>query len=187
MKMCGQVFYGWSTYEVDGVYLKTLSDVEKAKLEPGQVIFDEERTQVLRLMFKFEDEEGEKMAYDAGHPEVYRAILSFVLGEYAHTDNYLIWDDKEFNRFVSRQSFWNEEKIAFAKLLYKRLAPAMAKWIVDCGLFIFGYLVREFWKEIVELNQRFNRPLEDEIWVASIFHLTINVMKPQLKEKDEAC
>jgi hypothetical protein len=172
MKMCSQVFYGWSMYEVDGVFLKRIT-------ENGKVITDEERTQVIRLMFKFEDRRAEALAQKHHYPEVYRAILSFILAEYAHTDNYKIWAEPEFERFFQRHaSFWSKKKEEFARKLYKRLAPKMAKWIVDCGLFIFGYLIREFWNRIVELNKNRGTPLEDEIWVASVFHLSINVMKP---------
>ncbi|HVS79562.1 MAG TPA: hypothetical protein VHF05_01155 [Candidatus Paceibacterota bacterium] len=52
MMMCGQVFYGWSMYEVDGVFLKSIK-------RNGTIITDEERTQVIRLMFKFEDKRAE--------------------------------------------------------------------------------------------------------------------------------
>ncbi|HVS79889.1 MAG TPA: hypothetical protein VHF05_02830 [Candidatus Paceibacterota bacterium] len=118
------------------------------------------------------------MAWEKGYPDVYRSILSFILAEYAHTDNYRVWEEIEFQRLLQRQSFWNEKKTEFARELYIILAPKMAKWVVDCGLFIFGYLVREFWNKIVDLNKKRGAPLEDEIWVASIFHLSINVMAP---------
>lgn len=49
----------------------------------------------------------------------------------------------------------------------------VVKWIDDCALFVFGYLVRKFWKEVVKQRSR-----EDEIWVTSFLNLDINAVKP---------
>lgn len=167
MEMCDRIFFGRSMYEVDGVFYND----EKERI-------DEERTQVLRLMFRFQNDELEKRAREAGHPEVYRAIQYWILSEYGHTDNYLVWDEEERERFLARHVMWNRETKKFARVLYQELAPKVAKWIADCGLFVFGYVVREYWQEVVQLHRKKGAPLEDEIWVASIFHLNINVMEP---------
>lgn len=160
MNMCEQVFFGWSMYEVDGVFLKN-----------DNTTIDEERTQVLKLMFKFKDDK------ECRHPDIYRAVLYWVLSEYGHTDDYRICGKLECDKFLERYNSWDGEKKEIARDLYASLAPKVAKWIVDCGLFIFGYLVRQFWKAIVDEHRK-NRstPLEDEIWVTSIFHANINVM-----------
>ncbi len=167
MEMCSQVFYGWSMYEVDGVFLKK-----------DGITIDEERTQVLRLMFRFVDEELEIKAYADGYPEVYRAVQYWVMSEYGHTDNYLVWDERERERFISRHVMWSSEQRKYARLLYEKLTPKLVKWIADCGLIVFGYIVREFWKEIVSLNAIEGGSLEDEIWVTSVFQLNINSMEP---------
>lgn len=170
MEMWEPVFYGWSTYGMKGVFLK----------RDGKKI-DEEVTQVLRLIFKFDDEESELWAFSAEQPDVYRAILYWVLSEFGHTDDYRAWLKTEERRFLARHPSWPREKKAFAKELYPILVRKIAKWIADSGLFIFGYLVREFWSEVVKLHKERNSPLEDEIWVTSSFHVNVDVMTPYPK------
>ncbi len=45
------------------------------------------------------------------------------------------------------------------------------------AIFVFGYLVRKFWKEVIK-----RRSLEDEIWVTSFVNLDINAVKPERVE-----
>ena len=172
MKMYVSPFYGWSMYEVDGVFLSK-------RMKNGKAQVDEERTQVIRLIFVFNDR-SEKRATKIGHLDVYRAILYWVMSIYGHTDYDAYWSQGEMDRFLSRHGEWGPEKRAYAKRHYKRLAGAITKWIDDCGLFIFGFLVRELWKKVVDVAEiEPGRKLEDEIWVSSIFHFNINIMKPR--------
>jgi hypothetical protein len=92
------------------------------------------------------------------------------------------WGREELNFFLFRHQSWSEEKKAFAQTFFPDTARAIGKWIDDCGLFIFGYLVREFWQEIIRLHLERGTPLEDEVWVASIFHLSINALTPRTVE-----
>ena len=167
MDMWSQVFFGWSLDEVKGVFLK----------KDGKTI-DEETTQLIKLMFKFENSRMENHALCAGYPDVYRAILYWVLSQYGQADDYRHWNVEERRLFVERHSSWSSEKRAYADDAFIRIARRIAKWIDDCGLFIFGYLVRLFWQKIVELHQKRHTSLEDEIWVTSIFHIDINVLRP---------
>jgi hypothetical protein len=172
MAMYASPFYGWSMYEVDGVFLST-------RKRRGNRQIDEERTQVVRLIFAF-NHRVEKRATKAGHLDVYRAILYWVMSVYGHTEHDVFWGEGEMQRFLARRSDWSPEKRRYAKRLYKELAATITKWIDDCGLFIFGYLVRALWNQIVFLTQIGEEAkLEDEIWVSSIFHFNINVMKPR--------
>lgn len=172
MAMYESPFGGWSMYEVDGVFLS-----ERRKNGKQQI--DEERTQVIRLIFVFNHEE-EKPATEAGHLDVYRAILYWVMSIYGHTDYDAYWNEGEMNRFLSRHVEWSDEKKEYARKHYKHLAGAITKWIDDCGLFIFGFLVRELWTSVVKAAEAEEaEKLEDEIWVSSIFHFNINVMKPR--------
>ena len=111
---------------------------------------------------------------------MYRAILYWVMSVYGHTEHDVFWSKGEMNRFLMRHSDWDLKKTRYAKRLYRELAGAITKWIDDCGLFVFGYLVRALWNQIVLLARTGEEvKLEDEIWVSSIFHFNINVMKPR--------
>ncbi len=168
--MYEQVFYGWSMYEVAGAYLNDRKQ--------GTATIDEEQTQVIRLLFRFQDKESEQLALEKRYPEVYRVILYWVLSAYGHADVYESWSDEECRRFLRDHAAWERdpERKAFAEMLYPILAKRISKWINDCGLFIFGYLVREFWQKIVDLHEQEGKDLEDEIWVSSIFHINVNIM-----------
>ena len=172
MNMVGQVFYGCSMTEVDGVFLNT-------DLKSGYKRVDEERAQIIRLLFKFSNKELEQKAENAKCGDVYRVIISWALSLYSHADADVSWGEVDRDRFLVWHQKWSEEKKRFAHELYPILVPAIAKWVADCGLFIFGYLVRKFWIRIAELHAIENIPLEDEIWVTSIFHMDINVLKPK--------
>lgn len=179
MAMYESPFYGWSMYEVDGVFLSN-------RKRHGKKQIDEERTQVIRLIFAF-NHNSEKRATKLGHLDVYRAILYWVMSIYGHTDYDAYWSDGEMERFLSRHGEWDDEKRRYAKRNYKRLAAAITKWIDDCGLFIFGFLVRELWTSVVKAAEAEEaEKLEDEIWVSSIFHFNINVMKPRKESLQRA-
>jgi|ERR1700733_11586851 len=172
MEMYESPFYGWSMYEVDGVFLSK-------RIKNGKPQVDEERTQVIRLIFVFNND-AEKEAIELGHLDVYRAILYWVMSVYGHSDYSAPWSKGEMGRFIKRHDEWSLEKKAYAKKNYKQLAGAITKWIDDCGLFIFGFLVRELWKCVVDVaGSEEGRKLEDEIWVSSVFHFNINIMKPR--------
>lgn len=179
--MCEQVFYGWSTYEVDGVFLKR-----------DNVTIDEERTQVIRLIFKFDAAVLLKEVEELGFADVYYAIVQWILSSY-RSPEIKAWSAGEKQAFLRRHSAWDVDKRKFANSFYPRLAVVVSKWIDDCGLFVFGYLVRNFWLEIIRRHKdeqeravtagaavaaSTSAHLEDEIWVAGLFQYVINVMAP---------
>lgn len=181
MLMCEQVFFGWSTYEVNGVFLKH-----------DGVTVDEELTQVIRLIFKFDSLSLLKEAEDHGYSDVYHAIVQWILASYRSAYSQA-WDTHEMQAFLRRHSAWRGKKREFVKEYYPQLAKVVSKWIDDCGLFVFGYVVREIWSEIVKRHtaekERLlaagvkttattSAHLEDEIWVAGLFQYVINVMAP---------
>ena len=63
-------------------------------------------------------------------------------------------------------------RLEFAALSFEPMAKQVEKWIDDCGLFIFGYLVRKFSENVLRQNLS-----EEEIWVVSSFDTCINVVK----------
>ncbi|PJE64050.1 MAG: hypothetical protein COU90_04220 [Candidatus Ryanbacteria bacterium CG10_big_fil_rev_8_21_14_0_10_43_42] len=167
MNMYQTVFYGWSEYAVDGVFLKV-----------DGVSIDEERTQTLKLIFAFENEELQEQATNAGYFDVYLAVLNWVLSQYGQAEDHRNWSNEERDLFLLRHALWPEEKRSWARDNFVPTARSIGKWIDDCGLFIFGYLVRRFWEEIVRIHQEESGSLEDTIWVTSIFHVDVNELKP---------
>lgn len=172
MSMYTSPFYGWSMYEVDGVF-------KSKRKKGGEYQVDEERVQIIRLIFAF-SHPAEKRARRAGHFDVYRAILYWVMAVYGHTEDDHFWSKTEMNRFLDRHKEWNPAQQRYARRIYPVIAGAIAKWIDDCGLFVFGYLVRELWTNVVRLvGAGYEKKLEDEIWVSSVFHFNVNIMKPR--------
>lgn len=162
-------FYGSSMYEVDGVFWS----------DTRQKIIDE-RTQIIRLIFRIESsftEEARRMeSYD-----VLEAMKRWIMAEHNRLDHVLPWSKEEQDHFIVLHGVWPEHKREFVVQYYERVAKEAKRWIDDINLFIFGYLVRRFWKEVVSLHVR-EQDKEEELWVASFFNLNLNIVKLQ-KEK----
>jgi len=188
VRRCKQVFFGWSTYEVSGVFLKK-----------NGIDIDEEQTQVIRIIFKYDVPKELKDRRAKKYPEVLRAILYWVVSTYGLTDG-KAWDDEKFESFIARFPQWSKEQKSYAKKRFVPIANDINIWIDDCGIFLFGYVIHNIWTEIVKMNQeglevrksnakerRKNRKyqpapqkrthLEDEIWVTSIFRYDVNVSR----------
>ena len=153
-------FKGWSTYSVDGVFF----DGEGKPIE--------EATQVVRVMFRFESS-FVKQAADEGCSDVLRAILFWIVSQHGRLYGHKIWGKEEQAQFMTRHKPWPKQQRSFAKKHYADIAIEAGKWIDDREIFIFCYLVRNFWQKVVKEEMR-----EDEIWVASLFDLVLNVVEP---------
>lgn len=153
-------FRGWSMYEVDGVW----------KANGG---VDEERTQVVRIMFRLSSAYSQE-AEAAGCSDVLRSILFWCISQQGNLDEYALWGKEAQKDFISRHRILarNKVKLAFAKQYFAPVAKEVDKWRDDCALFVFGYLVKKFSEQVI-----FKGGKEKEIWVASFFNLTINVFK----------
>lgn len=160
IRMYRSPFYGWSLYEAEGVFLGKRSRMY------------EEPTQVVRLVFRFPNARSiERKASDAHCGNVVKATISWCLEERWRLGDVMLWSQEQQDRFLSAHHFWPESHKAFAKEYFPALACEVVKWVDDTGLFIFGYLVRNFWEKIQERGKK-----EEEIWVTS-FMPTINVVK----------
>ena len=137
-----QVFHGYSMYEVDGVFR-------------GQVTSYEERTQVLRLLFKPEYHAHLKDIDDEALPQVYEYIRRFRQIPISITDNPI----EHFKTFERIKTLSKQEKQAL---------QAVLEWSEDIHLFVFGYLLGRF-TEIGGLK-------EEEIWVTSYRSAVVNVI-----------
>ncbi|HYH68097.1 MAG TPA: hypothetical protein VD866_25600 [Urbifossiella sp.] len=154
------VFFGYSVYSVDGVFYKS-----------KECRVDEEATQVVRLLLKFDPEEG----LPPVRKPMFVAMCRWLISQHgAQAEEELPWQPAWRDRFLAEHPQWPGEALRWASEHYRPLARAVAKWIDDCGLFLFGYLVRHFSERVLREGSR-----EDEIWVASIFSATINVVRRQ--------
>jgi hypothetical protein len=169
MKMYQSVFFGWSEDAVDGVYLRR-----------DGIAVDEERSQVLETIFTFEDEGLQAQARGAGYLDVYLVVLNWVLSQYGQTEDHVHWSNEERDLFLFRHAAWSDEKRSWTRDNFMPIARSIGKWIDDCGLFIFGYLVRNFWERIVDLHREEGTPLEETIWIINMFHIDVNELKPVL-------
>jgi len=158
-------FQGWSTYSVDGVFFS----------EKGGRMF-EEATQVVRILFRFIRPKRRKrlwqQAEDAGCTDVVRSILYWTITRIGRLDEETGWSVAERELFLANHTAWTEPKRAFAEEHFGTIAKEAQRWVDDGALFLFGYLVRNFWSEVLA-----QRMYEEEIWVTSHFTMNLNVIK----------
>lgn len=160
-------FHGWSMYEVDGAFQSSSGK-----------LYDE-RTQVIRLIFRFEHKLKQK-ARRVKCYDVFEAMLRWIMAEQGRLDHSFPWSDGECERFLELHSVWSVHKLKFAKRYYNQLARAVKKWMDDIALFIFGYLVRRFWTQVSKQKSK-----EDEIWTVSFFSANLNIVKRQKRRKEK--
>lgn len=160
IEMYQSPFRGWSMYEVDGMFFDA----------QGRVY--EERTQVIRLMFRFESSYMTQ-AVEANAQDVLRSILMFVVGMRGALAQEEAWSEQNKQRYLSLHEEWvNPAKRQFAEQNFTAIARETVKWIDHCALFIFGYLVRSFSERVLETQRE-----EEEIWVVSFFDMNLNVIR----------
>lgn len=152
-------FYGWSMYTVDGVFLG-----KRGKM-------DEEATQVVRIMFRFNSSFATQAAA-ANCQDVLRAILFWVIAQQGRLDDHKGWSDTEKAQFIQRHEPWPDAKRTFVEKYFTKIAREAAQWSGDRALFVFGYLVRQFWQNVIE-----QKMFEAEIWVTSFFDQQLNVIE----------
>ncbi len=160
IEMYKNPFFGWSSYSVEGAFLNT----EKKELQ-------DELTQIVRVIFRFESEL--EIARKEGYERIVQGITSWLLMNYYHRVALPPSSDTERERFVAEHTPLTEQELAYVKANYPAIATEVLKWFDDCVLFTFGYLARRFWRRVAKVGRR-----EDEIWVTSFFNAGINVLRP---------
>lgn len=143
-----ELFYGYSSYEVDGVFLN-----EKSTL-------DEERTQVIRFMFKLD---WSSVIGDSQDSANIRKIKATVV-------RYLE-SGPAGGEIMTNPSLSEGEGAAIRKV---------EAWVGYVGLFMFGYVVFSICEKIVSMCQDGKitwDDAEDDIWVTSFWNLRINVVR----------
>jgi hypothetical protein len=152
------VFFGYSMYSVDGVFFNP---------ETGRE--DEEATQVVRIVFKFVSGIVKPSPEERS---MYLAMAKWLIDHDVRSEDRVPWDAAELDRFLAEYTGWSSESVHFAKNHYVTLAKEVDKWIADCGLFLFGYFVRQFSARVLAEQKH-----EDEIWVVSFFNPSINIVE----------
>lgn len=154
-----QVMGGYSLYEVDGVFYD--SDA-KAPVE--------ERTQVVRIMFRTPDQ-SRLLASD---PELRKQIV------------------REFLRFTGDKARFAEHRPPGLVITPEQEAEflliiqQLRDWVTYVAVFIFGFVVYQFCKRIGELKNESGIRPEDEIWVTSFWNVGINRIIKLPEDKPEA-
>jgi len=167
IKLFPRLFFGYSTYEVDGVFLKEKED--KPKDDDGDEWYSivEDRTQLIRLIFKYE-------CFDRPIEEIdfCKAALRDPLSEIgAFQENYPYLKE--------RMAHLKEVK----NIDVGSAVSSLDKWNKYVGLFLFGYLLFNICHEIESLSrgegvQRSSAAIkQDEIWVSSFWSVNMNVVK----------
>ncbi|MBI3332389.1 hypothetical protein HYZ99_05555, partial [Candidatus Peregrinibacteria bacterium] len=165
IEMFQSSFMGWSTYSVDGVFFSK---------KDGSMY--EEATQVIRIMFRFVETKPykklEKEARKAGCTDVLRSIVYWVIPRLGRISEETGWSPDECKLYLNNHTAWTEPKRAFTEKHFSSIAKEVQRWHDDCVLFLFGYLVRKFWQNLIAQEL-----YEEEIWVTSHYTMNLNVIK----------
>lgn len=165
-KFCAKyerVFWGYSMYEVDGVFF----NAKKRKLSKQ---ISEERTQVIRLMFKPNLSKYKKMEYT----RMITLVKTFFQAPLSKTDYYL--DHYKKSYLLGNEKFTKKE-IALLKYL--------GEWVQRVIIFTIGYVVYEICREISILKKdKMISEYEEEIWVTSFWNLLVHRVNLDQKAKD---
>ncbi|MFL6197755.1 MAG: hypothetical protein ACJ76J_01125 [Thermoanaerobaculia bacterium] len=148
VKNMRQVFTGYSMYEVDGVFYGG----------EGCPV-DEERTQIVRIMFLPNEIRADTSALP---PELKRDVIR----EYIRFsgDNY-----KFGEHFLSTQEGLTPEQEAQVR----NLVADLRDWEAEQVLFLFGYVMFNLCEKIQKLGGTYDQA---EIWITSFWNLSVNVL-----------
>lgn len=140
-----RIFWGYSMYEVDGVFC--------APLESGRRV-DEERTQVIRFLFRPDIDDIRQVLKGRNietTPERIKKTISDLYEPGA----------------IDRENLPDEQKSEILSVL-----DYLEEWRWDIQLFLFGYVINAICKQI--RTQGKNIKAEDEIWITSFWNIQIS-------------
>ncbi len=149
-----KVFYGYSMYEVDGVFYNS-----------KQKKIDEERTQIIRLIFKPEiDEIWKQLMVNLPKSKITRDDVNYLVRHFLRS-SYRNRKDAGFEDLGRRN------KKGIKNIESQKILDLLQRWKDLTGLFLFGYIVFQLTKGV--------NKIEDEIWISSSWNLVINrIIKP---------
>lgn len=148
VKNMRQVFTGYSMYEVDGVFYGG----------EGKPV-DEERTQIIRIMFLPNDIRADVSALPQEiTKEIIREYIRFTGGH-----------DKYGDHFLSTHEGLADEQ----KAQVRNLVEDLRDWEAEQVLFLFGYVMFNLCEKIQKLGGSYDQA---EIWITSFWNLSVNVL-----------
>ena len=140
-----EVFFGYSLYEVDGVF----------RGKSGSPKIQEERSQIIRVIFK-PDYEG--IAERSGATvEAVREMAG-----------------ERFHSYRERNGSVLSDAAGRTAEPEKLVAEEIRSFMDDVSIFLFGYVVYEICERMAELREDDEKRQEDEIWVTSFWGMTVN-------------
>ncbi len=140
-----QIFWGYSMYEVDGVFC--------ASSESGRGV-DEERAQVIRILFRPCIKEFHKVLEEKNIETTSESIKKTIYDLYDPT-------------WIRPEGLSNERETEISAI-----RNYLEEWRWDIQLFLFGYVINEICKQIRILGKSI-KP-EDEIWITSFWNIQIS-------------
>jgi hypothetical protein len=138
------LYWGYSMYEVDGVF----------KPKRGNHV-DEERTQVIRIMFLPQELDAIfkelKIEFDS---KEHRCLLNSV-GNFLRSSKHIELREK-------------------AKGNEKQVLNYIYDWYKAVGFFLFGYIIYEICSKIEISGDNKETDYEKEVWLTSFWHFNVN-------------
>jgi hypothetical protein len=159
--MYESVFRGYSLYSVDGVYFNP---------ESGEVM--EESTQVVRLVFHFDRAVDLSDQTPPAQLDMFQCLCRWLVSRGIVADERSAWGMGEQEAFLAEYSHWPADHLEYARRHFNALARRVTRWLDDCALFIFGYLVRTFSERVLR-----EKMSEKEILVVSFLDPYVNVVR----------
>lgn len=153
IKRMRQLFWGYSMYEVDGVFFSSM--------QPEKIF--EENTQVIRMIFLADLQHiRQSLNLPVKKLSKIRAIVS---------------------KYLSVNSIECKKMLKSKNKIERKISKLVDCWTEEVGLFLFGYVIFEICTRIRELNLDKNRELEEEIWLSSFWNLRINRVSLNINNK----
>jgi hypothetical protein len=153
-RMISPIFYGYSLYEVDGVFFD----------EADKVV--EERTQVIRLMFRFDESAVVEKIKGEVNEDQYR-ICHQVVDDYLNYPTVKpSFSEVFFDTYLKR---WPKEKNLLLKVIH-----ILELWEFNVAMFVLGFVIFKICEKIKLLHLKRSKKPEDEIWITSFWNLRVN-------------
>jgi hypothetical protein len=141
-----EVLFGYSMYEVDGVF--------RAQGNGSRGVY-EERNQIIRVVFK--PDYGGIAERSGATLETVREMAG-----------------ERFHAYRERNGSVLSDAAGRTSGPEKLVAEELRSWIEDVSLFLFGYVVYELCEKIAELRENAHKRPEEEIWLTSFWEMTVN-------------
>lgn len=156
-----RVFYGYSIYEVDGVFFKP-RHVNKENEQISEARIDEERTQFIRLIFMPNYEWMAKKLHEKDDVKVGLRELNLCMRHFLrHNISNRFVTKEKYDKAIYRTIVPNFDDAKIHKIVKK-----LQQWRDHVGIFLIGYIMFEL--SVGVIGQ------EDEIWLTSFWNFNVN-------------